>query len=48
LEKQKVTIECKNFKILNKVANSLFVAYSVRFDEIFDLLIDEILLEEVK
>lgn len=38
---------CRNPALINKVATSMLNMYNVYFKEIFDCLIDEILLEEV-
>jgi len=38
---------CRNPQLINKVATSMLNMYNVYFKEIFDCLIDEILLDEV-
>lgn len=40
-------MECHNQAILNKVGPIIYNNYLVYFDEIFDLLMDDILLDEV-
>ena len=38
---------CKNVKMLNKLSTSLLSMYNIYFPEIFDALIDDLLLDEV-
>ncbi|KRX07377.1 hypothetical protein PPERSA_06992 [Pseudocohnilembus persalinus] len=41
------SIECKNIKLIKKLATTINNSFRVYFDEIFDALMDEILTEEV-
>lgn len=38
---------CQNLNLLSRLSNNILSAYMVHFDEIYALLIDEILEEEV-
>ena len=38
---------CKNVNMLNKLSTSLLSMYNIYFPEIFDALIDDLLLDEV-
>lgn len=42
------TGECTNVSFLQKMSNSIISSYMLHFDEIFNLLIDDILTEEVE
>lgn len=37
---------CRNFNLIEKLAPTIYNSMAACFDEIFDLLIDEVLIEE--
>lgn len=40
--------QCNNIGLIQKMSNAIISSYMVHFDEIFDLLIDEVLVQEVR
>ena len=39
---------CTNVRLMERMSSSILSSYMVHFDEVFDLLIDEVLEEEVR